>query len=104
MLWRETATLIQEGAEPDGEGYRSTVEQVRTVFVDKASVTRSEFYAAKQAGDAITLVLRIRGADYKGETMVNFQGKTYDVVRTYTKGGEIYQLNCKESSPREVPQ
>ena len=58
---------------------------------------RSEFYAAKQAGDKIALVLEVRGSDYEGETWIEYGGNPYEVVRTYTRAGEVIELNCKEA-------
>ena len=69
----------------------------REVFANKKTATRSEFYTAKQAGDKIALVLEVRGADYQEETLVEYEGRLYEVVRAYTESGETYELNCKEA-------
>ncbi len=97
MLWRYTAHLIKMEKTVNENGYKTLVESRRNVFCNKKSATRSEFYAAKQAGDKITLVLEVRGADFQEETQVEFGGKRYEVVRAYTKSGEIFELNCKEA-------
>lgn len=78
-------------------GYKVETEARREVFVNKKSATRSEFYAAKQAGDKIALVLEVRGSDYEGETRIEYGGNPYEVVRTYTRAGEVIELNCKEA-------
>lgn len=98
MYWREIATFVEAVRTVDDEGYKQVEERRRTAFVDKKSATRSEFYAAMQSGEKITLVLLVRAADYHDETRIDFQGKSYEVVRAYTKAGEIYELNCKEKS------
>lgn len=97
MLWRYTVHLIKVEKTVNENGYKTLVELRRKVFCNKKSATRSEFYAAKQAGDKITLVLEVRGADFQEETQVEFSGKRYEVVRAYTKSGEIFELNCKEA-------
>ena len=78
-------------------GYKVETEARREVFVNKKSATRSEFYAAKQAGDKIALVLEVRGSDYESETRIEYGGNPYEVVRTYTRAGEVIELNCKEA-------
>ena len=97
MYWRDKAVLIREEKTVNENGYKDITTTRREVFVNKKSATRSEFYTAKQAGDKIALALEVRGADYLGETMVAHEGRLYEVVRAYTKSGEIYELNCKEA-------
>lgn len=57
--------------------------QDRQVYVHARGVYNAEFYNAAQAGlhPSITLELTNR-EDYQGETLVEFEGKTYDVIRT----------------------
>lgn len=98
MYWRDRAILAGETKTVTENGYKEINETRRTVFVNRKSAVRSEFYAAKQAGDKIALVLDVRGADYRGETRVEFGGLSYEVVRAYTKSGEIIELNCKEAT------
>ena len=52
------------------------------VYVQPRSVYHSEYYQAAQAGlhPSITLEMTNR-EDYKGEKLVGFEGKMYDVVR-----------------------
>ncbi len=105
MYWRDKAVLIREEKTINANGYKDTTTTRREVFVNKKSATRSEFYTAKQAGDNIALVLEVRGADYRGETLVEHEGRLYEVVRDYTKSGETYELNCKEAQePPETAQ
>lgn len=105
MYWKDKAVLIREEKTVNRNGYKDTTTTRREVFVNKKSATRSEFYKAKQAGDEIALTLEVRGADYRGETLVEHEGRLYEVVRDYTKSGETYELNCKEAQePPETAQ
>lgn len=54
----------------------------RLVFVYARSVYNAEFYNAAQAGlhPSITLELANR-ADYEGETLVEYEGALYNVIR-----------------------
>ena len=105
MYWKDKAVLIREVKTVNENGYKNITTTRREVFVNKKSATRSEFYTAKQAGDKIALTLEVRGADYRGETLVEHEGRLYEVVRDYTKSGETYELNCKEAQePPETAQ
>jgi SPP1 family predicted phage head-tail adaptor len=98
VYWRDTAILVSAEKTVNENGYKVEGEPIRReVFVNKKTATRSEFYAAKQAGDKIALVLEVRGVDYQDETRVEYAGKPYEVVRAYTRSGETYELNCKEA-------
>jgi len=97
VYWRDKAVLIREEKTVNANGYKEINTTRREVFANKKSATRSEFYTAKQAGDKIALVLEVRGADYRGETLVEHGGRLYEVVRDYTRSGETYELNCKEA-------
>ena len=98
MYWRDMATLVKVEKVVNENAYKDENTTRRTVFVNRKSATRSEFYQAKQAGDKIVLVLEVRGADYQGETRLEFGGRPYEVVRAYTDSGEIFELNCKEAT------
>ena len=91
MYWRDIATLVGVKKTVNENGYKVETEARREVFVNKKSATRSEFYAAKQAGDKIALVLEVRGSDYEGETRIEYGGNPY------TRAGEVIELNCKEA-------
>lgn len=109
MLWRDVATLVKVETTKNANGYNVETETRREVFVDTQSVRRSEFYAARQSGTAVAIVFLVRGADYDGETRIEYKhpgaedATVYSVVRSYTKTGEIIELNCSlESSPGSV--
>lgn len=97
MYWRETATLVKVEKTVDADGYTAETKERREVFIDKQSVKRQEFYAARQSGDRLDVVFKLRAADYDGETVVEHGGKRYNVVRAYTRAGEFYELNCVEA-------
>lgn len=110
MSWSDEITLVVEEKQSDGEGYRETAAtQKRKIFANKKSTRRSEFYAAKQAGEDIAIVFEVKGVDYNGERIVEYKHdrKTkptrYRVVRDYTENGEEYELNCAlDSTPNTV--
>ena len=82
-MYDNVATLKKES----GRAYDQYLNEVityedRVVFVQPRSVYNSEFYNAAQAGlhPSITLEMTNR-ADYEGETLVEFEGKLYNVIR-----------------------
>lgn len=97
MYWRDIATLVGVKKTDQRKRLQGRDRSTADGFVNKKSATRSEFYAAKQAGDKIALVLEVRGSDYEGETRIEYGGNPYEVVRTYTRAGEVIELNCKEA-------
>jgi len=105
MGWSETINLVKMKRGTDADGYRvDNVESRREVFADVLSTTRTEFYAAQQAGTDIAKVFKIRAVDYKSERIVEYTHEgdkdptIYEVKRDYTSGGEFYMLYCSLSS------
>lgn len=96
MLFRDVANLIAVASAEDSDGYDTTTETRTEVFVDVKSVTREEFYRSMQAGKELVIAFYIRACDYDGQSRIEHGGKQYKIVRTYTKDGEIMELNCSE--------
>lgn len=97
MRYRETAELVSVTSGTDADGFPAeAVETAREVFVDVQSVRRSEFYDAMRTGLALTIAFVVRACDYAGEKLVDYDGRRYKVERTYTKDGEMMELNCSE--------
>lgn len=74
----------EEGA----DGVRRAVPmEPRQIFAQVQSVTRSEFYQAGRAGYSPAFVFSVFAADYNGDSVIEFEGETYAVYRTYRKTG-----------------
>ncbi len=83
-MYDSIATLYKDGTRTyDTYGNETISRTGRDVFVQPRGVYNSEFYNAAQAGlhPSITLTLANK-ADYEGETLVEFEGAYYDVIRT----------------------
>lgn len=83
-MYDSIATLKKEtGRSYDDYANEIIAYEDRVVYVYPRGVYNSEFYNAAQAGlhPSITLQLTNR-EDYEGETLVEFEGKLYDVIRT----------------------
>lgn len=97
VRWNDELTLVgagppAEGANPNGFE-NPAVETARTVFADKKSVGRSEFYLGHQAGIEVKLVFDVYTDEYQGETLAEYDGQRFRVLRTHTsKNGEFTEL------------
>jgi SPP1 family predicted phage head-tail adaptor len=79
---------------------KKTVVTRRTVFAIKKSIQNKEFYIASQHGFQLSLMFEIRLFEYNSENFVEFDNKTYQVIRTYEKG-QWLELICQ--AYEEVP-
>ena len=69
-----------------------------TVFVQPRGVYNAEFYNAAQAGlhPSITFVLTNK-ADYNGERIIEWEGKSYNVIRSdWDAQRDSISLICEE--------
>lgn len=83
-MYDNIAYLLKDGARTYDTYLNEHIARTRRkVFVLPRSVYNGEFYNASVAGlhPSITLTLANR-ADYDGETLVEYEGKTYNVIRT----------------------
>ena len=85
--WCDEVTLIAE-TEPQAthneNGFENPrVERERKVFCNKRSVSQGEYYKAQQAGKQVEAKVEVHTVDYEGETLVEFEGKRYSVLKTY---------------------
>lgn len=85
-----TIRLITETASAHGV-HEAITEDKRLVLCAKRSVRLSEYYAGQNTGFAPELTFVLAAAeDYHGESRLEYNGKTYDVIRTYeTKTGGL---------------
>lgn len=79
----------------DENGYQYVSEwSERTVWADRKSPTRSEFYAANQVGIDLTDTFAVHVEDYHDETQLVWHGDAYSIVRAYERG-DVVELSCK---------
>lgn len=71
----------------------------REVFCGLRSVSRSEFYQANATGYKPELVFVLADFyDYNDETLVDYNGQRYRVIRTYRIGQELELIVTKASA------
>ena len=83
----DIAKLITEGiATYDSMGNPRYTRTETEVFVREDSVTRSEYYAAAQAGLKPEIVLILSDyMDYAGQTLIEYHGEEFTIIRAYRR-------------------
>lgn len=105
-MYDNIAYLLGDGLKTYDEYLNENVERTRRmVYVQPRSVYNSEFYNASIVGlhPSISLTLSNR-ADYRGETLVEYEGKTYVVIRTDWRAqrDSITLILEEKTNPTEV--
>lgn len=75
--------LIRIEYQTDENGVEREEKTRREVMCRVGSVTRSEFFEGGRSGLNPEYMFTLARADYMGEAVVVFHGKTYAVYRTY---------------------
>lgn len=102
----EEAVLILEETEKDGDGYPVTKEKrIEIGVLREKSATRSERYAAMNAGIEVKFILEIRPEDFELSRHRDAQGKrayarkieydgaVYDIARHYQNDKSLVELS-----------
>lgn len=74
--------VAQNGYYDQNKVYR-TQRTSRQVFAKVESINRSEFFNAGRIGLKPQYLFKVFKADYQGESIVEYNGQTYSVYRTY---------------------
>lgn len=83
-MYDNIAYLLKDGTKTYDRYLNESVETTRRmVYVQPRSVYNSEFYNASILGLHPSIVLTLTNReDYEGEKIVEFEGKTYSLIRT----------------------
>jgi len=103
MRWSDEITLIHADFEKDGDGFTATTLGDRTtVFANRKSVGFNEFFKAKQAGYTEQMKFDIYAVEYAGQTVAEYMGKQYKILRTYDdpKNADFLELTLSDLSER----
>lgn len=78
--------------ERDEYGNPVTSKTEREVMCRMSGISRDEFYAAAVAGMHPEWTVRLSDfRDYQGERLAEYNGQTYEVIRTYRDPGSMHQ-------------
>lgn len=86
----EILTLIKRTVEQDDQGDPTITEVKRQVFCRTQSIGQKEFYEANARDFHPEVKFVIADyLDYENETLVEYNGQRYRVLRTYRTGQEL---------------
>lgn len=95
MNWRDIGYLITETTTKNEIGDRIPTPGEKQVFCNKKSIRQSEHYQAMANGLKPEIMFEIRAHDYSGEKKFKYNNKTYNIIREFSKNGEITELVCQ---------
>ena len=84
--------LISTTKTQDDYGVWHEETTARAVFCNVQSVTRNEFFEGGRNGLNPQYEFTVFFADYIGETIVEFEGETYAVYRTFRRRDDTLEL------------
>lgn len=96
----ELLTLIRQTTGVDDYGDPTVAETFREVFGRLGSIGQSEFYQAHAVGLKPELKFILADyLDYENETLVEYLGQRYRVLRTFRNGQELELVLYQEVNP-----
>jgi SPP1 family predicted phage head-tail adaptor len=93
-MWRDVINLVAVTNGENVMGDPIETETSRQVFANKKSIRQTEFYQAASTGLKPEIMFEIRSIEYFDEPKLEYENKTYTIIRTYSKNGEILELIC----------
>lgn len=94
-MYNHELTLIKQIEIEDELGNQIYEEKLTTVLCKLQSIGRNEFYSASTAGLKPEKIFVIHGYEYNYESLIEFEGKRYSVIRTYANDFEEMELVCE---------
>ena len=88
----DVINLISESRTQDDYGRWIATKTSKQVMCQVDSITRAEFFEGGRNGLNPEFKFTMFNGDYSGETVVEYQGKTYSVYRTYLRRTDIIEL------------
>jgi len=98
MFFSDKIKLRAVTHKTDADGYPTQTNTDTEVWANVKSATRAEFYAANANGINVSMMFEVHAEDWDNQTQVVYDGKVYDIVRTYQKGFGIVELTCSDKA------
>ena len=86
--------LINTTNDVNKAGDTITAPLDRQVYAEKKSIRQTEFYQAAATGLRPELTFVIWTREYGGEKKLKYNGKTYEIIRTFEPDDENIELVC----------
>lgn len=98
-MLNDVCTLVSETELVSDEGYGTAAQmRHREVFCEVSKPGREEFYKSLSAGMAADLVITVNAEDYDGETLVEWGGVLYRLIRYYKTAGLLVEMSVKQEA------
>lgn len=78
----------------DSNGFEQKAVTKTTVWANKHSVTRSEFYNAQSVKMRADIGFTVHIEDYNNQTEIEYSSVIYDVIRSFELDSENIDLTC----------
>lgn len=89
-------TLIRETITKDSIG-QDSIELVSVPILARVkSVSRSEFFQAKQSRFSCAYTFETNPVNYNGEKLLKYNGETYSIYRTFRMNADSIELYVEE--------
>lgn len=85
-------SLISETKTKNTLGIYSTSYSYKDVFCNVSSVSAQEFFEGGRSGFNPSYRMTLFFGDYEGEEMLEYNGATYAIYRTFIKGTDTIEL------------
>jgi SPP1 family predicted phage head-tail adaptor len=106
-LWADEITLIslempEERVNSNGFPNAAT-EKKNTVFCNKKPIGYNEYYKSQQLGISVEFKAEVYAIDYSNETIAEFEGKRYTILKHYEINDEVTELTLSDlrQQPKE---
>jgi len=97
-MYNHELTLIKQVVTEDELGNQTTIEEEKTLLCKLQSIGRNEFYSASTAGLKPEKIFIIHGYEYENETLLEFNGDRYTIIRSYATDFEEIELVCERKA------
>ena len=89
MICDDVIELVREDPKAHGV-FEAHTEETVTCFCKVNSVSRNEYYRARDNGlEPVFVFVLSEYADYHGEKVVIFKGRRYEVIRSYVQNHAV---------------
>lgn len=94
MLFRDVIDLVSVTTVENDMGDSIEARTERQVFANEKGIRQSEFYQAMATGLKPEIMLEIKKIDYQNEERLVFNGKEYNIIRSYSTKNECLEIVC----------
>lgn len=90
--------LVEQAKTQNTIGEWVTTETLRKVYANVTSVSASEYFSASEIGLNPEVRFTMFAPDYKGETIIEYNGYRYSVYRIYVASTDKMELYAQREA------